>query len=80
MMCEECGMNPAVFHFVTIRDGEKTEKNLCAACMGKYKKQLPGLDIKNLAGMLSNLIEGRRTSAKEEIDPRRRRSAVRSAA
>ena len=69
MMCEECGMNPAVFHFVAIRDGEKTEKNLCAACMGKYKKQLPGLDIKNLAGMLSNLIEGRRTSAKEEIDP-----------
>ena len=33
MMCEECGVNPAVFHFVTIRNEEKTEQNLCAACM-----------------------------------------------
>lgn len=68
MMCEECGMNPAVFHFVTIRNEEKTERNLCAACMAKYKKQLPGVDIKNLAGILNNLIEGKR-GGREEIDP-----------
>ena len=68
MMCEECGMNPAVFHFVTIRNEERTERNLCTACMAKYKKQLPGMDIKNLAGILNNLIEGKR-GGKEEIDP-----------
>ena len=68
MMCEECGMNPAVFHFVTIRNEERTERNLCTACMAKYKKQLPGIDIKNLAGILNNLIEDKR-NGKEEIDP-----------
>ena len=40
MMCEECGVNPAVFHFVTIRNDERTERNLCPACMAKYKKQV----------------------------------------
>ena len=69
MMCEECGVNPAVFHFVTITNDEKTERNLCPACMAKYKKQLPGFDIKNLAGILNNLIEGKGASKKEEIDP-----------
>ena len=68
MMCEECGVNPAVFHFVTIRNEERTERNLCPACMAKYKKQLPGIDIKNLAGILNNLIEGKR-AGREEIDP-----------
>ena len=68
MMCEDCGMNPAVFHFVTIRNEERTERNLCPACMAKYKKQLPGIDIKNLAGILNNLIEGKH-GGKEEIDP-----------
>ncbi|MBQ8507041.1 MAG: UvrB/UvrC motif-containing protein [Clostridia bacterium] len=69
MMCEECGMNPAVFHFVTIKNDERSEKNLCPACMAKYKKQLPGIDIKNLAGILNNLIEGKPGSRKEQIDP-----------
>ena len=70
MMCEDCGANPAVFHFVTITNDEKTERNLCPACMNKYKKNLPGFDIKNLAGILNNLIEGKKTgSKKEEIDP-----------
>ena len=69
MMCEECGVNPAVFHFVTITNDEKTERNLCPACMAKYKNQLPGFDIKNLAGILNNLIEGKGASKKEEIDP-----------
>ena len=61
-------MNPAVFHFVTIRNEERTERNLCPACMAKYEQQLPGIDIRNLAGMLNNLIEGKR-GGKEEIDP-----------
>ena len=69
MMCEECGVNPAVFHFVTIRNEEKTERNLCPACMAKYKQQLPGLDIKNLAGILNNLLVGKKDGEKEEIDP-----------
>lgn len=69
MMCEECGANPAVFHFVTIKNGERSERDLCPACMAKYKKQLPGLDIKNLAGILNNLIEGKPGSRKEKLDP-----------
>lgn len=69
MMCEECGVNPAVFHFVTIRNDERTERNLCPACMAKYKKQLPGIDIKNLAGILNNLIDGKKGAGKEEVDP-----------
>lgn len=69
MMCEECGVNPAVFHFVTIRNEERTERNLCPACMAKYKKQLPGIDIKNLAGILNHLIDGRRNPGSEEVDP-----------
>lgn len=69
MMCEECGVNPAVFHFVTIRNEERTERNLCPACMAKYKKQLPGIDIKNLAGILNHLIDGRRNPGREEVDP-----------
>lgn len=68
MMCEECGVNPAVFHFVTIRNEERTERNLCPACMAKYKRQLPGIDIQNLAGILNNLIEGTR-GGKEEVPP-----------
>lgn len=69
MMCEECGMNPAVFHFVTIHNEERTERNLCPSCMAKYKQQLPGIDIKNLAGILNNLIEGKPGAKKESIDP-----------
>ena len=69
MMCEECGVNPAVFHFVSIKNEERTEKNLCPACMAKYKQQLPGLDMKNLAGILNNLLEGKTSSKKEQIDP-----------
>lgn len=70
MMCEDCGLNPAVFHFVTITNDERTERNLCPDCMAKYKKQLPGFDIKNLAGILNNLLDGKKSaSGKEEIDP-----------
>ena len=36
--------------------------------MKKYKKQLPGIDIQNLAGILNNILEGRRGGAKEEVD------------
>lgn len=69
MMCEDCGANPAVFHFVTIKNDERTERNLCPSCMAKYKKQLPGFDIKNLAGMLGNLLDGKKAPGKEQIDP-----------
>ena len=69
MMCEDCGINPAVFHFVAICNGEKTERNLCPDCMAKYKRELPGIDIQNLAGILNNLIEGKTSSRRETLDP-----------
>lgn len=68
MMCEECGMNPAVFHIVTIRNEERTERNLCPACMAKYQRVMPGLDIKGLAGILNHLL-GDGHGGGEEIDP-----------
>lgn len=69
MMCEDCGKNPAMFHFVTIFNDETKERNLCTECMAKYKQKLPGFDIRNLAGILSNLLGGTKEEKAEEIDP-----------
>lgn len=57
MMCDECGVRPANIHLTTFVNGEKQEKNLCAACMTKYKKQLPGIDFSNLAGLLGSFMD-----------------------
>ena len=56
MMCEDCGLRPAKFHLMTIIDGERVERNLCPACMARQQKQLPGLDISNLAGILHSIL------------------------
>lgn len=66
MMCEECGIRPAKFHLMTIANDVRTERNLCAVCMAKYQKQLPGIDFSNLAGILNSILEGGR--AREEAD------------
>ena len=57
MMCEECGIREAKFHLMKIVNDERTERNLCAVCMAKYQKQLPGIDLTNLAGILNNILE-----------------------
>ena len=57
MMCEECGIRQAKFHLMKIVNDERTERNLCAVCMAKYQKQLPGIDLTNLAGILNNILE-----------------------
>ncbi len=57
MMCEECGIRPARFHLMKIINEERTELNLCAVCMAKYQKQLPGIDFSDLAGILNNILE-----------------------
>lgn len=35
MLCDECKNNNATIHFVTIVNGAKEEKNLCAQCANK---------------------------------------------
>lgn len=57
MMCDECGVRPANIHLTTFVNGEKQERNLCATCMTKYKKQLPSIDFSNLAGILGGFLE-----------------------
>lgn len=68
MMCEECGIRPAKFHLMTITNDERTERNLCPVCMAKYKKQIPGIDFSNLAGILSTILDGKKGKAKEPLD------------
>lgn len=71
MMCDECGIRPAQFHLTTITGEEKTERNLCAVCMAKYQKQIPGLDFSNLAGLISGFLEsaaGKQSGADAQED------------
>ena len=68
MMCEECGVRPAKFHITTIAGDQKKERNLCPVCMAKYQKQLPGLDLANLAGFLSGFLEAGKERAAERVD------------
>ena len=69
MMCEDCGVRTATFHLMTIINGEKVERNLCHVCMAKHQKQIPGLDLSNLAGILSNILENKAGQDKNEPDP-----------
>ena len=68
MMCEECGIRPAKFHLMTITNDERTERNLCAVCMAKYQKQLPGIDFSNLAGILNSILDSHTGKQKETVD------------
>lgn len=68
MMCEECGIRPAKFHLMTITDNERTERNLCAVCMAKYQKQIPGIDFSNLAGILNSILENKTGKTSVETD------------
>ena len=69
MKCDECGERDSVFHIVTIKDGERSERNLCPQCMAKYRREMPELNIKSLAGLLSNLLQDGNKTQKEEPDP-----------
>lgn len=68
MMCEECGIRPAKFHLMTITNDERTERNLCAVCMAKYQKQLPGIDFSNLAGILNGILDKTIGKQAEPVD------------
>ena len=68
MMCEECGIRPAKFHLMTITNDERTERNLCPVCMAKYKKQIPGIDFSNLAGILNGLLVNKPGKEKEPVN------------
>lgn len=56
MMCEECGIRPATIRLMSIVDGEKVTRNLCARCLADVKKTLPNLDLSGLDGMLASLL------------------------
>lgn len=67
MMCDECGIRPAVVHLTTIVGGEVQEKNLCSACMAKIRNQLPGsVDLDGLAGLLSGFFQSAQSENNKE--------------
>lgn len=68
-LCEECGMRPAVFRLAMIADGKKQEKQLCAACMAQMQKRLPGIRMSDLAGVLGDLIAGKKKAARGHEQP-----------
>lgn len=72
MMCDECGVRPANIHLTTLVDGAKQERNLCAVCMAKYRKQLPSIDLTSLAGLLGGFLEkavgAKREEEEDEFD------------
>ena len=68
MMCDDCGINPAKFHLVTIINGDRIERDLCPACMAKHQKKLPGIDFSNLAGILNSILESKDAAEQERQD------------
>ena len=66
MMCDECGIRPANIHLTTIVGSERQEKNLCSACVAKYQKTFPKLDLGNLAGILGGLLDPAKRIDSEE--------------
>ena len=70
MMCDECGVRPANIHVTTFVNGEKQERNLCATCMTKYKKQLTHLDIHDLADLFGGFFEKLSAHAQQQDNDR----------
>lgn len=67
MLCDECGMRPAIFHFVSIVNGEATERDLCPNCMARMKIDIPG-QTGGLEGFLKNLLEEHKPKAQPEAE------------
>jgi len=68
MMCDDCGVRPATFLLKAVTEDGVREKNLCAVCMAKYQRRIPGLDISNLAGILSGILESKSAEKAETYD------------
>jgi len=68
MMCDDCGVRPANFLLKAVTGDGVHEKNLCAVCMAKYQKKIPGLDFSNLAGILSGILEGKKDNLVDAQD------------
>ena len=68
-MCDECGMRPASIRLGMVINGQKQEKRLCPECMAKMHKTLPGLNLGNLAGVLSGMMNGKKIVRKGHEQP-----------
>ena len=65
MTCDECGINQASIKIMTLVNGEKRERHLCAECMNQIKKQFTAMDISALAGLLSSILQVAQTDKPE---------------
>ena len=68
MMCDDCGVRPANFLLKAVTGEGVHEKNLCAVCMAKYQRKIPGIDFSNLAGILSGILESKNDMQVEKYD------------
>lgn len=68
-LCEECGLRPASIRFAMVVNGEKQEKRLCPVCMAQMQKKMPGLNLGNLAGVLSGMMAAKKAPARGHEQP-----------
>lgn len=68
-LCEECGMRPASIRLGMVINGQKQEKRLCPECMAKMQRTLPGLNLGNLAGVLSGMMAGKKAARRGHEQP-----------
>lgn len=63
MMCEQCGIRPATFHFTKIVNGQKAEMHLCEVCARERGEILPGNpDAFSIHNLLSGLLSAHQPS------------------
>lgn len=68
-LCEECGLRPASIRFAMVVNGQKQEKMLCPSCMAQMRRKIPGMNIGNLAGVLSGLMGAKKTTSRGHEQP-----------
>ncbi|CCQ93789.1 conserved hypothetical protein [[Clostridium] ultunense Esp] len=57
MICQQCGVRPATFHFTKIVNGQKTEMHLCEICARERGEMMPGNpDAFSIHNLLSGLL------------------------
>ncbi len=57
-LCEECGVNEAVYTISVMMDGQITQRHLCADCMAKMNMNLAAGNVKHLLSAIMSAITG----------------------
>lgn len=57
MICDECGANNATIRLLTMSNGQKIERHLCADCMNEMRDKFSAINLNSLAGILGGLLQ-----------------------